>query len=641
MKFKKLGFAVISALMLTSCGLLRPSYEYDSSYTPTSNEPSYEPTTSDPLPTTLPDTSDPTTENPSTTEEPTTSVPEPTSEPSTTEEPTTSEDSSVNPVYEVEVIEQKDSKFYYASFDGEYSLPSVTFKGYGDIPFIEFDLGLQFVGRNPTIQSNGYVYNYQFDKNTYITVDCSLDTITFHNYEKIIANDYSETAGSLVISAASACAINVNTDSSSFDGPTTVFFDLGAYNINIIAYGEYCFIPFQMFDELLLNPILGVGSAFNGDNFFINYEDYMKYNNELTEYGEAFYSGSNSQKGEKSQIEADFFYNTLCFKFDHSYGLKDWKNFNHIHDVILSMGLENDLKSTDQYVCNEALLKLIRQYIDDGHSAFTMVGNYEYYNAEKESAMMNGVTSGTRVHNLISTKSYLSQLRDAYGLTGDSYTIYNDMLVIRFDSFVVNSYDLYVLADDPTSLINTEYSGMWGLFYEALEAAKVYGGVKKVVVDLSVNGGGAAYNLIQLLGFLSTNVQLNYYHTIAGTYHNTYYAVDTNLDGSFDSNDSYQNDFDFYALTSNFSFSCGNAYPTFAREAGSAKLIGETSGGGSCIVYYSSFADGTSIQMSGPIRLSYLDNKGHVTSNEDGITPEIQIDRSNWYNYSKLRGFLN
>ena len=101
------------------------------------------------------------------------------------------------------------------------------------------------------------------------------------------------------------------------------------------------------------------------------------------------------------------------------------------------------------------------------------------------------------------------------------------------------------------------------------------------------------------------------------------YKVDSNLDGVIDENDSFKKDLNKYVLTSRASFSCGNLVPALLKEGG-VTVIGETTGGGSCIVYQTATANGTFFQMSGPTEIVTYKN-GRLTSVDDGVTPDYKI----------------
>ncbi len=107
--------------------------------------------------------------------------------------------------------------------------------------------------------------------------------------------------------------------------------------------------------------------------------------------------------------------------------------------------------------------------------------------------------------------------------------------------------------------------------------------------------------LTAVLGFMSPDgeVNLTYNHTLNQNYCSEWYHVDTNLDGKFDARDGFGGQYDFYVLTSGFSYSCGNAMPFFAQVDGLAKIIGEQPGGCDCSVAPFLDAYGHVARMSG------------------------------------------
>ncbi len=81
----------------------------------------------------------------------------------------------------------------------------------------------------------------------------------------------------------------------------------------------------------------------------------------------------------------------------------------------------------------------------------------------------------------------------------------------------------------------------FGLFYDAFAKIQQNSNVKKVVIDVSHNGGGYIAALISILGFMSSDgeVNLTYFHTLNKNYCSEWYHVDTNLDGQFDAMDGF------------------------------------------------------------------------------------------------------
>lgn len=117
------------------------------------------------------------------------------------------------------------------------------------------------------------------------------------------------------------------------------------------------------------------------------------------------------------------------------------------------------------------------------------------------------------------------------------------------------------------------------------------GGVENIVVDMSTNGGGTLGVLCKIASlFAKTNGFETYtMNDKTGDIDTTKTYIDTNYDGKYDETDVYGNKFNFFLLTSPCSFSCGNALPFFCGIAGTAKVIGQKSGGGECSTTTSQF----------------------------------------------------
>lgn len=184
----------------------------------------------------------------------------------------------------------------------------------------------------------------------------------------------------------------------------------------------------------------------------------------------------------------------------------------------------------------------------------------------------------------------------------------------------------------------------FGLFYDAFEKIRQNSEVKKVVIDLSNNGGGSVAALTAVLGFLSPDgeVNLTYFHTLNKNYCSEWYHVDTNLDGEFDTEDGFGGQYDFYILTSGCSYSCANALPFFAQADGLAKIIGEQPGGGDCAV--ASFLDayGHVARMSGWFKLGRMTD-GNFVSDEHAVKIDIPFGEQAeklYFNYEGIAELL-
>ncbi len=187
-------------------------------------------------------------------------------------------------------------------------------------------------------------------------------------------------------------------------------------------------------------------------------------------------------------------------------------------------------------------------------------------------------------------------------------------------------------------------SNSFGLFYDAFEKIQRKPEIKKVVIDLSNNGGGMLTTLIGCLGFLSPDGEVNYTykHLLNQNYCSEWYHVDTNLDGKFDDRDGFGKKYKFYILTSGFSYSCGNALPFFAQINGWAKIIGAEPGGGDCVVTDFLDAYGHVARMSGYMKIGHLVNDQFV-SDENAVKVDYpfgaQADKL-YYNYKGIAQWL-
>ena len=100
--------------------------------------------------------------------------------------------------------------------------------------------------------------------------------------------------------------------------------------------------------------------------------------------------------------------------------------------------------------------------------------------------------------------------------------------------------------------------------------------------------------------------------------------VDINGDGVYDTEDCFGDDFNFYILTSDCSFSCGNAFPCVAKAEGYAKIIGQKSGGGECAVSIHYLPNSEYVYHSSNTHLGLYDQATNTfTGFENGAIPDI------------------
>ena len=85
-----------------------------------------------------------------------------------------------------------------------------------------------------------------------------------------------------------------------------------------------------------------------------------------------------------------------------------------------------------------------------------------------------------------------------------------------------------------------------------------------------------------------------------------------------------------YCLTTNNSFSCGNLVPAACRSSGRVTLLGQPTGGGSCVVQPCTTAAGTVFQISGN-RPSSINKTGSFYNTVAGVEPDFRLEKPESY----------
>ena len=164
--------------------------------------------------------------------------------------------------------------------------------------------------------------------------------------------------------------------------------------------------------------------------------------------------------------------------------------------------------------------------------------------------------------------------------------------------------------------------------------------VENVVIDLSKNEGGVADAAVFVLAWFLGDASISIKNTFTGAMSTSVYRVDVNRDRVFDERDTVA-DRNLFCLISPVSFSCGNLVPCVFKESAKVTLLGRTSGGGSCSVMNVSTAWGTSFQISGKNRLSFLKN-GSFYDIDRGADPDfVLLKPSQYYDRKSLTEYIN
>ncbi len=483
-------------------------------------------------------------------------------------------------------IKKKEIQFFNDSNKYKFSnfvIPTYFFDN-SVIPYIsigDYINNMSIVTNKLTISHDNDKFSYSVNKNNEkieMVLDPINDTIEINDYEFVSIDE-------LEYTILDEYKKNLRMETTYELESTTQKIDLSKYNFDIKEVEGKAVIPFHV-----INTIFSLSSyyfsVYLGDRYVgLSYDDGVyRLKNKYT----PTYDLSNEY--------LEYNYNYIDFMFNEIYGLKEYFNYN-----ISNMLNKYRTKLLDKTKTSTGMLEFIADLNDPHTGVFDVdfFSNNVYYDIQSER-----YTQILNIRNDLRTRKPYS-----------SYTkISNDTAIIPFDSFYVN-----------------EENGANIRIMNQLNECKE-DGIKNVVFDVTTNGGGDTFSLAQILGLMtnddivltSTNVKTN-------SITKETFKVDANYDGDFTDLDAYT-EFDYYILSSGYSYSCANEFINYCKTNNLATIIGNRSGGGACSIYPVVLPTGFYFQTSG--LCVFLDENGYMT--ELGIDPDITIDYSKLYDYDSI-----
>ena len=459
------------------------------------------------------------------------------------------------------------------------------------------------------LYSDGYFY----DEDHSILMDSDNDRPLVNLYRRVAKNSYKR------------------------EGEVTVIY-LNDYSISMELYEGHCYVPLATVSDILTpDPI-----TFNGEALFVTgggLEKNLPNDDDLTQY-ELYYQ---TAEKERSAELADFTYNELCLMLDNCYGLRNEHGAaNGFDNFFIAGGLYTDLHSTDPHVFSDALAQVLYGYFGDQHSSLTSMSPYagSEYKATNKNDSITWVDSNR-------LRERFQKAREASGITvgneiQDGYCEIGDTAFVTFDSFVSASCNYYD-------------SDLWGNFADIYMSDTISlviwahdrihrenSPIRKVVIDLSCNGGGSLNACIYIASWVLGAANLSIENVTTGAQYTTVYWVDVDRDGACTFDDELGvDDLDVYCLVNGNSFSCGNLLPTLFKQDGRVTLVGQTTGGGACLVRHTSAADGTLFTISDYYRLSIVKN-GSFYNIDRGVEADIPLRKpASFYDRPALVEYLD
>ena len=547
----------------------------------------------------------------------------------------TSKKSSTSPTpTEYHVSKKLDTSKVYISEDKSFALPTTFFTEVVDVPYVELnDFYVNFFGTNMMESSNFFSVNSGTVTNTFtkstLVFDTVKNTISSSDLDQFTNFTNSIKTSLNIISTPANNLSKLNEEKTTYKKGKAMTFDLNHYNMNLIKYQDKIYVPFSILETTSFTPIF-VRFAFNGDDYYYTSSTGFldSKTKGLTSFGTKYANGSLFKNKTRSESYANYFYYSLLFELENYEGHYSRLNIQNLDEKLSELGFKEKLLSTDSDVANKAYADVINQvFHDGGHTAFTNRGFTSEYSYETDESLMKEILNyDTRYYNTMLTFATLGQQIMDNPPSTLEYSTDNETAVIHLSAFTMhNALNLENIDEDQISTFS--------ILYHSFKKISEKTTVKNVIFDVSLNGGGAAPALAEALSFITDDpVEMTVTNMSTGAVLKEAVDIDNNLDGNFTDNDSYSGKFNFYILTSGFSFSCANAFPAIAKEKGYAKIIGQKSGGGDCAVLNGITVDGGNFNMSS----NYSITKKDGTDVDSGVEVDYEIDYSNFFKIDYL-----
>ena len=353
----------------------------------------------------------------------------------------------------------------------------------------------------------------------------------------------------------------------------------------------------------------------------------------LSELGELYYSGT---VGERSEELAGYGFGEFCMEMDCFYGLKEAHGISSFVQTIVNSGLLEELADTDPAAADRALAKVLNYHLDDGHSGYIANSPWTGFNPADNPMNLEGGFSTIADRNI---RKAFKASREAFPDSVKPYLEVGNTAYIHQDEFAMSREpaEYYTreiteedIAEDTVALI----------IYAHRQITRENSPVENVVIDLSCNGGGVADAAVFMMCWFLGETPLSLESPVTGAQCTARYRADINLDREFNEKDELAGK-NLYCLISPVSFSCANLVPWIYKASGKVTLIGDTTGGGSCVVMPMSSAWGTLCQISGTMRVSFVKN-GSFYDTDRGVDPDVVLTKTDTFcNREKLTEIIN
>ncbi|MBP5574352.1 MAG: hypothetical protein J6X50_01225 [Bacilli bacterium] len=353
---------------------------------------------------------------------------------------------------------------------------------------------------------------------------------------------------------------------------------------------------------------------------------------------------ASKQDNEMPKYLREFNANAFLYLMDNMYGLKEYKGIKTMKSYYKSNNIYNKLFSTTSNNRAQAYADAL-DIFDDNHTALVSANETWGEDNYITRRLSKGIASRRALNQRLTANRkayYESYFGGQEVKPGDDivYSADGKTAMYMFNSFSFAPQDIYDGTDKQALYKADTFFNLIHIF----DTIKAKGGVENIILDISTNGGGTVGVMMKLLSLISKdNSSYVYYKEAASSQViSAHCAIDSNGDEACDETDAYGNDFNFYILTSDCSYSCANAFPCTAQIQGMAKIIGQKSGGGECAVAIHYLPNSQYVYHSSMLHLGNYDKANReFVGFESGAKPDIEIqNEADFYDIEKLNNFI-
>ena len=530
-------------------------------------------------------------------------------------------------------IEEKTVPLYAGSPDQKIEVNLAFMDGVKDVPYIsvenfkavfetlmespsnpDFEVSIEKDGETVTLtRESGYPVRLKFDE----------DSIEFYDLDAF----FRKTDEITLIDSVEIPTVNEEgqpqffeiTDSYEKYGQAVII-NVSDYGIDLIHQDDGYYLPLHLVSDIFMSQY-DIGFIYNGSAV------YAGLGGEFSAFEDLFYNEDYPAK--RSKELAEFNYNELCLALDYIYGLKEQHDITDFDIMYTQTGLKDPMLSEDPVESCQALYESINVYLDDLHSSY-LKNIYVENNRLKSKHPVSEVLSGRDGERFTSARA------EYYGDAVPGYEEIGNTAYITFDQFVYQSIDYY------TEKAEDHLDDTMGLMIYSFERiTRDNSPIENVVLDLSANIGGTVPSAAYVIAMFIRDGSISVKDVTSNALVTQNFKADLNLDREFDDNDTLRGKYNLICLTSPVSFSCANLVPSVLKNSHEAILMGQTSGGGSCMVQHLTTADGSILQLSGPKLMSYTKN-GSFYDIDRGVEPDFIIPTARqFYDRKNLTSYIN